>query len=149
MVFVKTGTLKCARLGFRAVVCNPRRLRGRRGFTRQPENSKRGTFERPGASNTHQYSTRRPPEREEKNELCGGTGGKKARNFGPPPFGPPLFMGWPPTFYGLAPPPFETHTFLHPPTSTQNTQKKPEQINFKKPKQLTPKNQNLYMQLKP
>ena len=39
------------------------------------------TFERPGASKHHQNSTRRHPEREEKNEFCGGRG-KNARNFG-------------------------------------------------------------------
>ena len=82
----------------------------------------------------HQNSTRKPPEREEKNEFCGGTGKNKARNFGPPtlrpptvrtphPSGAPLFLGWAPppfgpptlraptlrgpTFSGLGPPPFE------------------------------------------
>ena len=49
--------------------------------TRQPENSKRAYLSAPALH--HQNSTRRPPEREEKNEFCGE--GKKARNFGPPP----------------------------------------------------------------
>ena len=36
------------------------------------------TFEGPGFHKNHQNSTRKPPEREEKNEFCGG----RARNFG-------------------------------------------------------------------
>ena len=39
------------------------------------------TFEGPGLQKHHQNSTRRPPEREEKNEFSGGRG-KKERNFG-------------------------------------------------------------------
>ena len=44
------------------------------------------TFEGPGASNTTKIP-REDPQREKKNENGGGRG-KKARNFGPPPFGP-------------------------------------------------------------
>ena len=40
------------------------------------------TFEGPGLQKHHQNSTRRPPEREEKNEFCGGRGKKKERNVG-------------------------------------------------------------------
>ena len=38
----------------------------------------------------HQNSTRRPPAGEGKRAKMGAGEGKKARNFGPPPFGPPL-----------------------------------------------------------
>ena len=37
------------------------------------------TFEGPGLQKHHQYSTRRPPEREKKNEFCGGRGKKRAK----------------------------------------------------------------------
>ena len=76
----------------------------------------------------HQNSTRRPPEREEKNEFCGGTGRKKREILGTPPFGPPPFGAH---FFWVAPtlrtPTLRTH-FLgpwpHPSPPTQNTQKK-------------------------
>ena len=58
----------------------PRRLRGRRGFTRQPENSKR---ERPGASNTAKIP-REDPQRGKKRRILRRDREKKARNFGPP-----------------------------------------------------------------
>ena len=80
--------------------------------TRQPENSKR-TFERPGRFKHHQNSTRRPPEREEKNEFCGGTGKKKARNFGAP------------TFRGhTLRPPHPSNSHLSPPTRQLKTHRK-------------------------
>ena len=49
---------------------------GRRGFTRQPENSKRAHFRAPALQKHHQISTKR---------------GKKARNFGPHPSDGPKF----------------------------------------------------------
>ena len=79
---------------------------------------------------------------------------------GPPPFGAPLFLGWAshpsnphpsnshpsgPHFLSWAPHPSNPH--LSPPTHVNSKHTKT--INFKKPKQLTPKNQNLYIQLKP
>ena len=42
------------------------------------------TFERPGLQKHHQHSTRRHPEREEKNEFCGGRGKKKSDILGGP-----------------------------------------------------------------
>ena len=95
------------------------------------------TFDGPGASKHHQNSTRRSSEREEKKENCGGRW-KKARNFGPltlrAPFGPHPSG---PHFLSVGPPPFEPPSFepptswvhggptlLHPPTTTQHTQKK-------------------------
>ena len=42
------------------------------------------TFEGPGLQKHHQNSTRRHPEREEKNEFCGGRGKKKSEILGGP-----------------------------------------------------------------
>ena len=56
------------------------------------------TYEGPGLQKHHQNSTKRPPEREEKNEFCGGRGKKKRDILGT----------------------LRTPTLLHP---TQNTQK--------------------------
>ena len=68
VVFLKAGTLKCARLEFSGCRVKPRRFK-----------------------NTTQKSTRRPLREGRKNENCGGRSGKGA-NFGPlHPFGaPPL-----------------------------------------------------------
>ena len=100
VVFLKTGTL-----------CQPRRPSrpGRRGFTRQPENSKR--------AHLRSRRFRETPRERRKNEFSGGRE-KKARNFGPPtlrppPFGPPPF-GPPPlraaTFSGFGPQPLGAPT---------------------------------------
>ena len=51
------------------------------------------TFQGPGASKQHQYSTRRPPERDKKSE---NGGGEKKR--GPHPSGSHFFWVWAPTF---------------------------------------------------
>ena len=106
------------------------------------------TFEGPGLQKHHQNSTRRPPEREEKNEFCGGRGTKKREIFGPPPFGAPtlrtpLLLVWVP----LGAPPFSTllaHTIgaptpLDPPPRPPPTDH-PRQLNTKK------KNLNIYFQ---
>ena len=58
----------------------PQRLWGRRGFTRQPENSKRAHFRAPALQTPPKFHEKTPRERKKK-ENCGG-GGKKARNFG-------------------------------------------------------------------
>ena len=55
---------------------------GRRGFTRQPESSKRAHFIRP--SKHHQNSTRRHPERHRKQRNGGGKGKKKSETEGGP-----------------------------------------------------------------
>ena len=85
VVFLKVGTLRCTRLGYRAVVRNPRE--------RERERKK---------------NTREDPEREATSENGGGRGETKARNFrfptlrGPtirdatlrgPPFGSPTLRG--------------------------------------------------------
>ena len=51
----------------------------------------------------HQNSTRKPPEREGKNEISGGRVQKKREILGPPPFGPPTLRA--PLFLGLGPHP--------------------------------------------
>ena len=56
----------------------PRRLWGRRGFTRQPKNSKRAHFRTPALQKHHQNSTKGRPREGEKNENCGGRGKKKS-----------------------------------------------------------------------
>ena len=102
----------------------PRRLRGRRGFTGQPENSKRAHLSAPTLQTPPKFHERTPKERKKK-ENCGGRREKKARNFGPPtlrgstlrgstlrgptlrgphPSGPPPFGA--PLFLGFGPPPF-------------------------------------------
>ena len=105
--------------------CFTKLLRGRRGFTRQPENSKRAHL------SARALRTRRPPREEEKNEFFGGTG-EKARNFGPP-FRTPTLRG---------------PTFLHPSTSTQNTKKNLNNQFQKNPNNLLPKTK-IFTQLKP
>ena len=55
----------------------PDRAAGAR--TRQPENTKRAHLRVPAFTKHHQNSTRRHPEREEKNEFCGGRGKKRAK----------------------------------------------------------------------
>ena len=66
----------------------PRRLRGRRGFTRQPERAQTCIFERPGASNTTKIPQEDLPKREERIKFPAGER-KKSAEFGPPnPSGP-------------------------------------------------------------
>ena len=60
----------------------PRRLRGSRGLTRQPENST-CTFDSPSASNTTKIP-RKDPKRKTKRAKMGREREKKARNFGLP-----------------------------------------------------------------
>ena len=68
------------------VVCEPRRpgLVGPPGFHTTTRELQTCTFEGPGLQKHHQNSTRRPPEREEKNEFCGGRGKKKSEILGGP-----------------------------------------------------------------
>ena len=91
----------------------PRRLRGRRGFTRQPESP--NVLPR---FKHHQNSTRRPPERDRKKSEHGGERGKKknakcwaTHPSGPHPSGlhpsgPDFFLGLGPTVWA----PTLTHT---------------------------------------
>ena len=58
-------------------------LRGRRGFTRQPENSKRALLSAPGASNTTKFHEKTPREGR-KEQIFRRKREKKARNFLPP-----------------------------------------------------------------
>ena len=89
--------------------CALRRLRGRRGFTRQPENSKRAHLRAPALQKHHQNSTRRHPDRHKKSEMVVGEGKKSAKFWAPtlrgPPFGAPFSWDWGPTLRG---PPFQT-----------------------------------------
>ena len=134
---------------------------GRRGSHTTARELQTCTFEGSGASKHQQNSTRRPPEREKKNENEGGRGKKKreiwaphpsgAPPLGAPPFGAPPFLGLGPHPSGPHPsgaPPFGGPTlrgptfswfgpppFEPPPTTTQHTHthKKPEQLISKKP----------------
>ena len=92
----------------------PRRLRGRRGFTRQPKNSKR---EGSGASNTTKIP-REDTQRETKRMKMGAGEGKKKREilgsppFGAPPWHHPPFLGpilFGPFFFWVWAPPFGDH----------------------------------------
>ena len=65
----------------------PRRLRGRRGFTQQPENSKRAHLSAPALQKHHQNSTRRQPrEREERMKLPAEERKKSAKFWALHPF---------------------------------------------------------------
>ena len=68
------------------------RLRGRRGFTRQPENSKRAHFRAPALRTPPKFHEKTPREGR-KNENCGER--VKKRNFGPPTLRGPIFPGSP------------------------------------------------------
>ena len=118
MVFVKTGTLKCARLEFSGCRVKPRRLRGRQGFTQQqPENSKRAHLTALALPNT----TRKPRGRGKKREILGPSGpqplsphASAPHPLGPHPLAPSLRA---PTFSGFGPstlrtPPFGARFFL-------------------------------------
>ena len=82
---------------------NPWRLWGRRGFTRQPENSKRAHFRSPALQTPPKFHEKTPRERDKKNEMGAEEGKKKSAKlwapppFGAPPFGAPLFLGLPPS----------------------------------------------------
>ena len=95
-----------ARLEFSVCRVKPRRLRDRRGFTRQPENSIHAHFRVPAFKNTTKIQRKDPEKREEK-ENCGGREQKKREILGHPPFGAPPFWAPPfgPTFsrFGLSP----------------------------------------------
>ena len=75
----------------RAVVCEPRRpgLVGPPGFHTTVREPKRAHLRVPVFKKHHQNSTRRHPEREEKNEFCGGRGKKKSEILGGPGEGGP------------------------------------------------------------
>ena len=62
----------------------PRRLWGCRGFTRQPENSKREHFRAPAFEKHHQNSTKRHPRETQKERNGGGRGRKKSEILGGP-----------------------------------------------------------------
>ena len=96
VVFLKTGTLKCARLGSRIVVWNPGgpTRPGRRGFTRQPENSKRAHLSAPALQTPPKFHEKTPRERTT-NEISGGREQKKREILGSPPFVPPTLRALP------------------------------------------------------
>ena len=82
VVFVKTWTLKCARVEFSGCRVKPRGLWGRWGFTQQPENSKRAHLTAPALPNTTKIP-REDPQRDTKRAKRWWETEKKARNFGP------------------------------------------------------------------
>ena len=78
---------------------------GRRGLTRQPENSKRAHLSAPALQTPPKFHEK--DQKRGKNNEKTGARGKKARNFWPPPWGatlraPPFGA---PTFSGFGPPP--------------------------------------------
>ena len=125
---------------------------GAAGASHDNQRAQTCTFEGPGLQKHHQNSTRRVPEREEKNEFCGGRGKKKREILGPPPFGPPPFA--PPLFLGLGPHPSPLPTLLFlglgpwPAQKTKQLKKqffKIQTINFKHLKpQFWPKGQSRF-----
>ena len=66
----------------------PRRLRGRRGFTRQPENSKRAHLSAPALQTQPKFHEKTPREGR-KEQILRRDREKKARNFGRPTLRPP------------------------------------------------------------
>ena len=69
-----------------------RTLRGRRGFTQQPENSKSAHL-RPWRFKTPPKFHEKTPRETQKRAKRRQEGEEKARNFGPPTFGAPPFRG--------------------------------------------------------
>ena len=91
--FIPTFNHRCVKLP---------RLRGRRSFTQQPQNSKRAHFEGSGASDTTKIP-REDTQRDNKSE--NGDGKKKREILGLPPFVVPpfvarFFLGLGPTLWG-------------------------------------------------
>ena len=68
------------------------RLWGRRGLTRQPENSKRAHFRAPALQNTTKIPREDPQEGEERKANVAGEV-KKREILGSPPFGAPTLLG--------------------------------------------------------
>ena len=109
---------------------------GRRGFTRQPENSKRAHFRTPALQTPPKFHEKTPRERR-KNEIFQREREKKARNFRPPtlwalpflssgplPFGPPPLRAptpsGPPSKVPPCPPPDPPTTPTTPPQHPHN-----------------------------
>ena len=88
------------------------------------------TFQGPNASKTPPKIHEKTPREGRKERILRRERKKKREILGPPTLRAPHPSG----------PPLRTPTFLHPPTSTQNTQKNLNNL-FQKLKQLTPKNQ--------
>ena len=107
MVFEAPGPHICT-FGLSDCRVKPRRLRGRRGFTRQPENSKRANM-RSRPSKTPPKFNEKTTERETKKRTWWLETEKKLEILGPPPFGAPpsgldFFWVWAPPFRAM------THT---------------------------------------
>ena len=96
------------------------------GFT------ERAHLSAPGIQKHHQNSTRRDPEREEKNEFCGGRGKKKREILGSPPFGPPPFGPHPSNPHPSNPHPSN----LHPSNPNPSQPTHDNSTHIKKPEQL-------------
>ena len=99
--------------GLSACRVKPRRLRGRRGFTRQPENSKRSHLSPPALQTPAKFHKKTPRERQQERKW-GGRGEKKREILGPPPFGVvrgPTLRGPHPSAHPSGPSPFGALTF--------------------------------------
>ena len=103
VVFLKAGTLKCARLGSLVVVWNPGgpTRPGRQGSHTTTKELQTRTFEGPCASNTTKIPREDPLRRKKRTNFVAGEG-KKATLRGHHPSGPPPFGGPHPS----GPPPF-------------------------------------------
>ena len=91
VVFMKRRVPQMSTFGFSGCRVKPRRPQSRR-VSHDPHTSG------PGLQKHHQKSTRKTPEREEKNEFCGGRR-KKSAKFRPPTLRGPTLRG--PFFLGL------------------------------------------------
>ena len=98
VVFLNSGTLKCARLG------SPCETPAASGLAMR---TPKCIFSGPRRFKHHQNSTKGPPREGGKNENCGGRREKKARNFGPPTFRGPTFRR--PIFFWVSAPPCGPH----------------------------------------
>ena len=85
---LKARTLKCARLEFSGCRVKPRRPRSRRGFTRQPENSKRAHLSAPALQTPPKFNEKTPREGKKERILWREREKKSAKFWAPHPSGP-------------------------------------------------------------
>ena len=140
-VFERRDPQMCT-FGLSGCRVKPRRLRGRRGFTRQPVNSKRAHLSAPALQTPLKFHEKTPREGR-KERILRRESEKKKRKFlgpphpGPPPFGPPLHLGWAPT---LLAPTLRTRTH----GNSTHTQKKPKQLISKKNQTINSKKTKIF-----
>ena len=113
MVYLKAGTLNCARLGSLVVPRRPHQ-NGPPGFAHKNQRAQTCTFKFPGASNTTKIPRENPQETEERMNFPVGERKKSAKFWAPHPAGPhpsgPHLEGPPP----LQPQPLQAPTPLRP-----------------------------------